>query len=314
MYTIREAADRAGISSDLLRAWERRYRIVTPQRTRSGYRLYDDAAIARIRAMRTLVDEGWTPSVAAESLRGLADGELPAPAVRPSDTPAVELVDHMVERFVTAAAAMDGAGIGRFLDEIGARGSFEFVVDRYVFPALHALGDAWERGAVSVAGEHAASAAVGRWLAAAYEAAGSPSAEPRPVLIGLPPGARHELGALAFATTARRGGIAVAYLGADLPAADWVAAARTTGARAAVMAVPTADDVPSARRVAGALGRADPNLPVFFGGAGSVTMRRSSVLPEHLADAASELRARTPDPTQRPRARGPRGSSRPGGG
>ncbi|HET8570333.1 MAG TPA: MerR family transcriptional regulator [Candidatus Limnocylindria bacterium] len=51
MYTIREAAHRAGVTPDVLRAWERRYGVVSPQRTASGYRLYDDAAIARLRAM-----------------------------------------------------------------------------------------------------------------------------------------------------------------------------------------------------------------------------------------------------------------------
>ncbi|MGZ8563397.1 MAG: MerR family transcriptional regulator [Candidatus Limnocylindria bacterium] len=35
----------------MLRAWERRYAIVEPMRTDSGYRLYDEAAIDRLRAM-----------------------------------------------------------------------------------------------------------------------------------------------------------------------------------------------------------------------------------------------------------------------
>jgi MerR family transcriptional regulator, light-induced transcriptional regulator len=45
------------------------------------------------------------------------------------------------------------------------------------------------------------------------------------VLVGLPPGSRHELGALAFATAARRAGLAVLYLGRDLRIDDWVRAA-----------------------------------------------------------------------------------------
>ena len=55
MYTISEAAERAGVSVDLMRAWERRYGVVTPGRTAAGYRLYDVATINRIRAMRHLV-------------------------------------------------------------------------------------------------------------------------------------------------------------------------------------------------------------------------------------------------------------------
>ena len=76
MYTIREAANRAGVTADVLRAWERRYHIVEPRRTPGGYRQYDDAAIRRLRAMRRLVDDGWTPSAAAESLRDVVDADL----------------------------------------------------------------------------------------------------------------------------------------------------------------------------------------------------------------------------------------------
>ena len=59
MYTIKHAAALTGIPADTLRMWERRYRVVTPIRTQGGYRLYDDAAIARLTAMHALVAAGW---------------------------------------------------------------------------------------------------------------------------------------------------------------------------------------------------------------------------------------------------------------
>src|SRR3954452_12035614 len=68
MYTIKQAAQRARVSVPLLRAWERRYHVVQPERTASGYRLYDDRAIARLQAMRALIDQGWSPSNAAARL------------------------------------------------------------------------------------------------------------------------------------------------------------------------------------------------------------------------------------------------------
>src|SRR5680860_1633806 len=61
MYTIKEASLRTGVGIPLLRAWERRYGIVVPTRTDAGYRLYDEAAIGRLRAMRSLVLAGWSP-------------------------------------------------------------------------------------------------------------------------------------------------------------------------------------------------------------------------------------------------------------
>ena len=308
MYTISEAADRAGISVELLRAWERRYGIVAPRRTAAGYRLYDEAAIGRVRAMRGLVDEGWTPSAAAASLRDVTDTDLPAvPPGRDGATPETEAA-KLVDRFVSAAAAMDSASLRAVLDEMGVRASFEPMIDRYLFPALRALGDAWQAGDVSVAAEHAASAAVARWIGAAYDAAGSNGSNARPVLVGLPPGARHELAALAFATAARRAGLTVHYLGADLPAGEWMLAARSTNAAVAVIGVPTAADADAARAVARSLRRGVPGLAVAFGGDGAAVMQRQSVLAQGLPNAVRDLQSRMGWLVSEPSARG---SSRP---
>src|SRR4029078_3732801 len=73
MYNIKQAAARAGVSVPVLRQWERRYGVVQPARTPSGYRTYADPEIARVRAMRQLVDDRWAPSAAAQSVRDLDD-------------------------------------------------------------------------------------------------------------------------------------------------------------------------------------------------------------------------------------------------
>lgn len=293
MYTISEAASRAGVTTDVLRAWERRYHIVAPRRTSGGYRQYDEAAIRRVRAMRRLVEDGWTPSAAAESLRDVVDADLPGEAsLQPGPGPLEPTdADELIERFVQAAAEMNAAALQSALDEMGARASFEPMMERYLFPALHALGDAWQAGSVSVAAEHAASAAVGRWIGAIYDAAGSNRSDARPILVGLPPGARHELAALAFATAARRAGLSVQYLGADVPAADWLRASRATDASAVVIGVPTPADASAARAVVASL-RAVPDLLVTLGGEGARGMQRQTVLPSPLPHAVRELQSR----------------------
>ena len=86
MYTIKQASARSGVSVPLLRAWERRYRIVEPARTAAGYRLYDDEALDRIRTMRRLVDAGWSPSTAAGVRRSSASSSSFAATIA-SSTP-----------------------------------------------------------------------------------------------------------------------------------------------------------------------------------------------------------------------------------
>ena len=223
MYTIKHAAELTGVSVATLRAWERRYGIVTPHRTEAGYRLYDAEAVRALSVMNALVVEGWAPrQAAAETLRRIESGDDAAPvALDSAGSTAAEPAGTAA--FVDAAARLDAVTLAEVLDERFSRGSFESVVDGWLMPALRALGEGWAEGRVSVAGEHLAAYAVQRRLAAAYDAAASRASGPR-VIVGLPPGARHELGALAFATAARRAGLAASYLGADLPAADWSSA------------------------------------------------------------------------------------------
>lgn len=298
MYTIKQAALRTGISIALLRQWERRYGVVRPDRTASGYRTYDAAAIDRFRVMRTLVDDGWAPSAAASHIRDLDDASVRALArprqVSPVPRDEAPAGPGRTEAFLTAAAALDQAALEDLLDEMFSEGSFEHVAERQLLPALRALGSAWEGGRVDVGAEHAASSAVMRRLASAFQAAARPSAGHPLVLVGLPPGARHELGAMVYAIAARRAGLAVLYLGADLPVADWVDAMTQTGARAAVVGVVSEADVAAAERVGDDIAALRPaRLTAFGGGAAEAVPAGPGrlVLPSGLTEAVDALRS-----------------------
>jgi methanogenic corrinoid protein MtbC1 len=249
MVTIKRAAELTGVPEHTLRAWERRYGLVSPGRTAAGYRLYDEAALARIRLMHSLVRAGWAPRQAAVESARRTQAESGLPGER---------------ELVAAAAAMDGDAAARVLDAQFARGSFETVVDEWLMPAMTGLGRAWASGEVSVAGEHLVSNLVMRRLAAAYEAAGQP-ASGRTILVGAPPGVDHELGLLAFATAARRAGTATVYLGSQLPAEAWHDAALKVGADAAVSSLYRRRDAARLRPVVEAV--ADlPSLELWVGG------------------------------------------------
>jgi methanogenic corrinoid protein MtbC1 len=301
MYNIKQAAARAGVSVPVLRAWERRYGIVHPERTASGYRQFDDDSVARVRTMRALVEEGWSPSSAAAAI---LDGSVPIrldPSGAGRDEPSAAALTGTVpgtgpdeaaaikQRFLDAAAALDVDGITAVLDDVFARGSFERVAADLLFPALEALGDAWAAGEISVAGEHLASSAVQRRLGQALEAAGASTGRGARVIVGLPPGGRHELGALAFAIAARRAGLPVLYLGADLPLDDWLNAAQ--GALAAVIGVVTARDRNAAMDVARRLLEIRPDLVVALGGRAAQEAPGVMRLPTELTESVSVLGA-----------------------
>ena len=292
MYSIKQASIRSGVSVPLIRAWERRYGVVNPKRTPSGYRLYDDQAIATLVRVRELTDSGWS---ASEASRAILAGEIGVlPLVQPVTTPLGDESTRsrqadLTGRFLAAATAMDIAATGAVLDEMFAQGSFESIVDDLLMPALASLGWAWIEGRLDVAAEHAASAAIHRRLAALYEAAAVIG--DAAVVVGLPPEGRHELGALAFAVALRRLGVGVLYLGADVPVASWVHVIRQQRARVVVLAVVQDSEQPRALEVAAAL-RAAGHSPIFAVGGRSARWDGALeagivVLPDRINEAAS---------------------------
>jgi MerR family transcriptional regulator, light-induced transcriptional regulator len=289
MYTIKEAAARTGLTIPVLRAWERRYGVVAPTRTPGGYRVYDEEALQRLRAMQRLIADGWSPSAAAAAV--VAEGDALVSA--DDRTPASSSLGSLAERLVDGAATLESRQVEDALDEMFASGSFERVADAHVVPALRALGDAWERGRLPVAGEHLASNAILRRLAAAFQAAAAADDDERPILVGMPPGARHELGGLIFATAFRRAGLPVVYLGADLPLADWLAAVERTNAQAVVVGAVVPADEDAALTIGQTLRRQDPGLVIAYGGPSAPLPDGSALtiaLPNDLRAAVAALR------------------------
>ena len=291
MYTIKQAARLTGVPEASLRAWERRYGVVTPRRSDAGYRLYVEADLAAVSTMSRLVADGWSAAQAAEAVR---KGTVPAVV---EDVATHETLDGAgqpnavtyMQRFLSSAAELDPAGIEESLDGGFALGSFEHVVDSWLFPTLEALGEGWARGEIDIAGEHAASHAVHRRLSAAFDAAGSTSRGPT-VVVGLPSGSQHDFGALAFATAIRRKGMDVLYLGANVPVSSWETAVRGREARAAVLSVVTPADRPAAVAVAERLLSLDP-VPIVCAGGASAADLASGVqtLPSSIGAAAQRL-------------------------
>lgn len=307
MYTIKEAAARTGLSIPTVRVWERRYGIVRPSRTAAGYRLYDDESIGRLVAMRRLVEnEGWRPSQAAEHVLAVGtDASVGAGDVGPGAGPVSDdrgaltrSAELAVDAFLVAALQFDVPAMERILDESFAAQRFESAMDDVVFPALRGIGDAWSAGEVDVAVEHAASETVRRRLARFFDAAGRGDRIPK-VVVGLPPGGQHEIGAFAFAVAARRIGLDVLYLGANVPLDSWLRTVRETGAPVAVLGVVTQSDVAAATVVAEALRVTSRPLICAVGGpsADDVPDALGAIrLPETL-DAAIAAVARIVNPS-----------------
>lgn len=203
-WRIKEFAGIVGVPEATLRAWERRYELLDPQRTPGGYRLYSRDDERRIRSMQAHMQRGIAPAEAA----ALARAESGAQIVAPADSPA--LVDALMD----AAEALDATRFDVLLDAAFAHGR-EAAIRDVILPALVEIGERWERADMTVGHEHFASHLIERrllGLARSWEGGKGPLA-----LLACPSGERHTMGLVCFGLVLAEHGWRIAYLGADTP-------------------------------------------------------------------------------------------------
>ena len=212
---IGELSRRVGVGQETLRAWERRYGVLRPRRTGSGYRVYDREDEDRARRMRELIEGGLAAAEAASAV-----AQAPPAAGGPMATPSVVVAPATAALgtpdLLTPLARYDAAGAHAALDRILGARSLDSALRDVVLPAMHEVGTGWARGELSVAQEHFATELVtGRLRGLARE--WDDGLGPRAVLACLS-GERHDLGLLCCGLALHRRGWRVTYLGPDTPA------------------------------------------------------------------------------------------------
>jgi MerR family transcriptional regulator, light-induced transcriptional regulator len=224
---IGELSRRTGVSPELLRAWERRYGLLHPERSAGGLRLYTREDLERVRLMRRHLSAGLA---AAEAARLSTQAPL-APA-----SGGATLFDPLAAREELGAALerFDEPAAQAVFDQVLARTTLDTLLADVVLPYLRDLGDRWQRGDVSIAQEHHASGVLRQRLlslARGWGAGGGPQA-----LLACPPGERHDIGLIAFGLALRARGWRIHFIGADTPIESLSDAARSLNADLVVLA------------------------------------------------------------------------------
>ena len=217
-YRINIAAELAGVRVELIRAWERRYGVLTPRRTPAGYRAYTDRDVAVLKQLKRLTDEGVAISEAAKLLPQLMEG-LEAAAVGRGASPDARLhAETWRESVLAAAQAYDQPRVSDVLDEVLAALPPLKAFDEVLAPLLCDVGERWESGTLTVAQEHLVSQMVRARLVSLLHAA--PLGRHRHGVLACFPEEEHEMGLLGAALRLRHLGVRVTLLGQRVPVED----------------------------------------------------------------------------------------------
>jgi MerR family transcriptional regulator, light-induced transcriptional regulator len=209
---IGEVARRTGVAVPTLRAWERRYGLLSPDRTDGGHRLYGEVDIERVRAMVRLLDEGWSAAAAArEVLREPARITQLRPITGDGDA-----AQDLVARLESAIESFDGPAADGVMDDVFVRLQVPRAVETVLLPVLRHVGDGWQDDPRVIAREHFATNTLRPRLQRLLRTSAAASSG-QALLAAAPEHEEHDLGLLAACVVAADAGWRVHYLGARTP-------------------------------------------------------------------------------------------------
>jgi len=295
-HPIAVAAERTGLTQDVLRVWERRYRAVAPKRAANGQRVYSDADLERLRLLRAAARAGRSiGQIARLSDRALAtmvaeDAAARAGRVSTSSEPVDDAA--LVKTALALTRSLQPGALDGHLRRAAMVLGLSGFLDRVAVPLLRRIGDEWHTGRLSPALEHFASSTLYDIIVERMRSF-SPRADAPSILVATPAGERHAIGAALVGASAAVEGWRVIYLGADLPAEDIVGAAMGGAVDVVALSVIYVQD---RERVLGELlavrSRLPLEIPLFVGGSGALALKRDLSTPGiHVSGSIAELYA-----------------------
>jgi MerR family transcriptional regulator, light-induced transcriptional regulator len=285
LHPVRIVSQRTGLTPDVLRAWERRYRAIQPVRSPGGQRHYSDSDIERLtllsRASRAGRQIGQLVPLSNDELKKLIEGDERQSRERVGLSPDQPAIESYLSSALIAVEEFDGHRLEQTLRSAVLRMPGDEVLDQVIGPLLFTIGSLWHQGLLRPANEHLATTTIRRvlvWMSdLAVPDAGAPI-----VVVGTPAHQMHELGAMLAATTAASCGWRVAYLGPNLPADELARAVRHARAAAIALSIVYPTDDPELNNELRELKAALPSdVGVIVGGSGAA----------YYADAVQEIGA-----------------------
>lgn len=233
-YTIRTVAAKTGLSAHTIRAWERRYGALSPDRSETNRRLYEDEDVERLTHLRMAVEAGHSiGQVAQLPLEDLRRFVIPVQSVSlPPSVPSSEAYAVAILKAAeTAIENLDADGLNTLLINSGTSTGIPVLIENVIVPLTHTIGQRWKNGTLDISQEHLASAVLRTHLERVRSSLSISPNAPR-ILVTTPAGQLHELGASIVAIVATLQGWRVTYLGPNLPYHEIAGAAKRSQAKA----------------------------------------------------------------------------------
>jgi MerR family transcriptional regulator, light-induced transcriptional regulator len=211
-YTLNDLEKLTGIKAATIRIWERRYRLISPHRTSTNRRWYENDDLTYLINISIL----HRNNIKISKIAALTGAELEEKAALLSkDTSDAGI---QIDSLILAMISFNENSVNEILLRTIINTGFEDCFTGMVFPFLRRVGLMWHTGSAGIGAEHFISNIFRKRLIAAIDALPPATvAWKKKIIMFLPEDELHELGLLFYAYLIRKLGHELIYLGQSTP-------------------------------------------------------------------------------------------------
>jgi DNA-binding transcriptional MerR regulator len=213
-YSIKELEQLSGIKAHTIRIWEKRYNIISPQRTTTNIRFYSDLDLKKIINVSLLNNHGLKISKIADmSAEEISDKILNMSEAKPE-------ADIYIDQLVVAMVDLEEEQFEKILSNLINKFGFERSITEVVYPFMEKIGVLWQTGTITPAHEHFISNLIRQKLITSIASLPISPKKAKKAILFLPEGELHEIGLLFHHYITRSKGFKTFYLGQSVPHED----------------------------------------------------------------------------------------------
>lgn len=209
-YKIKDLETLSGVKAHTIRIWEKRYNILSPDRTDTQIRLYTDEDLVILLNICILYKHGI-------KISHIANLTFPQIQEKVTSIQEVYQVEDSYEQLILALLTLDEElfrnTLAALIQEVGLSKTFT----NHLVPFLDRIGIMWLVGSINPAQEHFISNLIRQKIIAEIDKLPIPQDDNNSVMLYLPEHEWHEISLLFYQFVLREKNIPTIYLGQSLP-------------------------------------------------------------------------------------------------
>jgi DNA-binding transcriptional MerR regulator len=209
-YKISDLETLTGIKAHTIRIWEKRYGLISPDRTETKIRMYSDQELVQLLNIALLNKHGYKISKIA-NMSSSTIGEHVQKLESNDDE------DVSMERLILSMVEIDESLFSKTLNSLIDKKGLEKTFTETIIHFLDRIGIMWQVGSITPAQEHFMSNLIRQKVISAIDALSGEKASNQSVLLYLPEHEWHELSLLFYQFVLRKRGVKTYYLGQSVP-------------------------------------------------------------------------------------------------